>query len=160
MLGKTILTTQGGRLRTALAVATISVGLTAPCWAVLGEPVESVASDQERLHGELRSTVGDRFSVHEISAADGTTVREYAAPDGLVFGVSWRGPFVPDLAQLLGPYFPAFQAAARFPVRQRHPVTVRTDGLVVELGGHMRAFYGRAYLPGALPDGVSESDVR
>jgi Protein of unknown function (DUF2844) len=147
-------------LRTALAVASICLVLATPSWAALGERAESVASDQQLLHGELRSTVGERFSVHEISAADGTTVREYASPDGVVFAVSWRGPFVPDLAHLLGSYFPEFQAASRFPVRPRHPVSVRTDRLVVELGGHMRAFHGRAYLPGALPDGVSESDVR
>ncbi len=147
-------------MRTPLAVASISLLLAATSWAALGEPIESVASDKERLHGDLRSTLGDRFSVHEISSVDGTTVREYASPAGLVFGVSWQGPFVPDLAPLLGSYFPEFEAASRSPVRPRRPVTVRTDRLVVEMGGHMRAFHGRAYLPGALPEGVSESDVR
>ena len=147
-------------MRTPLAVASITLLLAAPCWAVLGEPEESVASDREHLHGDLRSTVGDRFSVHEITAADGTTVREYASPAGLVFAVSWQGPFVPDMAQLLGSYFTEFQEAGRSPVRQRRPLAVRTAHLVIEMGGHMRAFHGRVYLPGALPEGVSESDVR
>ncbi len=147
-------------MRTPLAVASISLLLTAPCWAVLGEPEESVAFDREHLHGELRSTVQDRFAVHEISTADGTTVREYASPAGLVFAVSWQGPFVPDMAQLLGSYFQEFREAGRSPARQRRPLAVRTEHLGAEMGGHMRAFHGRVYLPGALPEGVSESDVR
>jgi hypothetical protein len=147
-------------LRTLLAAASMSLLLAAPGWAVLGEPEDTVASDQEHLHGDLRSTVGDRFSLHEITTADGTTVREYASPQGRVFGVSWEGPFVPDLAQLLGSYFAEYQQAGRSPVRQRRPLAVRTEHLVVELGGHMRAFHGRVYLPAALPEGVSESDVR
>jgi Protein of unknown function (DUF2844) len=149
---------QGGCLRT-IATA-LCLLLPATCWPALGQPEESVASDREHLHGDLRSTVRDRFAVHEISTVEGTTVREYASPAGLVFGVSWQGPFVPDLAALLGSYFPEFEAASRSPVRKRRPVTVRTDRLVVELGGHMRGFRGRAWLPGALPEGVSESDVR
>jgi hypothetical protein len=160
MLGKTIPTTQGGCLRTPLAVASISLLVAAPSWAVLGEPEETVAADQEHLHGDLRSTVGDRFSVHEITSADGTTVREFASPEGIVFAVAWDGPFVPDLAQLLGTYFAEYQEAGRSPARQRRPLAVRTEHLVVELGGHMRAFHGRVYLPAALPEGVSESDVR
>ena len=146
-------------MRTPLAAVSI-VMLATPSWAVLGEKAESVASDQQRLHGELRSTVGEGLAVHEITAADGTTVREYASPAGVVFGVSWRGPVVPDLAQLLGSYFPEFQQAAQSPVRRHGPLAVRTGRLVVEMGGHMRAFRGRAYLPGALPDQVSESVVR
>ncbi len=147
-------------MRNPLAVASISLLLAAPCWAALGESEDSVTSDSEHLRGDLRSTVGNRFSVHEITTADGTTVREYASPAGLVFAVSWQGPFVPDMAQLLGSYFAEFQEAGRSPVRQRRPLAVRTEHLVVEMGGHMRAFHGRVYLPGALPEGVSESDVR
>ncbi len=147
-------------MRTPLAVASISLLLAAPSWAVLGEPEETVASDQEHLHGDLRSTLGDRFSVHEITSADGTTVREYASPQGMVFGVSWEGPVVPDLAQLLGSYFPEYKEAGRSPARQRRPLALRTAHLVVELGGHMRAFRGRVYLPAARPEGVSQADVR
>ena len=147
-------------MRTPLAVASISLVLAAPCWAVLGEPEETVTSDQEHLRGDLRSTLGARFTVHEISASDGTTVREYASPAGIVFGVSWQGPFVPDLAHLLGSYFTEFQEAGRSPARPRRPLALRTAHLAIEMGGHMRAFHGRVYLPASLPEGVSESDVR
>ena len=147
-------------MRTPLAVASLLLLLSTPCWAVLGEPEETVASDREHLNGELRSTLAERFAVHEITTTDGTTVREYASPAGMVFAVSWQGPFVPDMARLLGSYFQEFQEAGRSRARARRPLAARTAHLVVEMGGHMRAFQGRVYLPGALPEGVTESDVR
>jgi hypothetical protein len=76
----------------ALLVA-VAIVFLAPThtWAVLGKPVASVAADQRRLRGELRSSAGNGFSVHEITAEDGTAVREYVSPAGDVFGVAWQG---------------------------------------------------------------------
>jgi hypothetical protein len=147
------------------AVRTVLVGLSTlllaePSWAVLGESVGSVALDQRRLRGELRSRAGEGFSEYEIAGADGTVVRQYASPAGRVFAVSWRGPFVPNLAQLLGSYFPDFQQAVRSVPRRRGPLVVRSGRLVVETGGHVRDLHGRAYIPDELPPGVSEGGVR
>lgn len=151
-------------MRALLLAAAILFVPAKPSWAVLGESVGSLDGDRQRLHGELRSSAGDGFSVHEITAAGGTVVRQYASPSGVVFGVSWRGPFVPDLAPLLGSYFPDFQQAVRSAAgaaaRRRGPLAGRTDRLVVETGGHVRSLHGRAYLPGALPSAVSERVVQ
>jgi hypothetical protein len=147
-------------VRALLASVSLCLLAATPSWAVLGESVDSVLSDQQRLRGELRSAVGEGFSVHEISSADGTLVREYVSPAGLVFGVSWHGPFVPDLALVLGPYFHEFQQASQTPVRRRGPLALRTESLVIQLGGHMRAFRGRVYLAHALPDALSEAVVQ
>jgi hypothetical protein len=119
-----------------------------------------VASDQQHLRGDLRSTAAEGFLVQEISAADGNVVREYVSPDGRVFGISWRGPTRPDLAPLLGDYFREFQRASRSAARRRGPLVVRTDRLVVEMGGHMRAFHGRAYVPDLLPVTLSPDVVQ
>ena len=78
-------------------------------------------------------------------------VRAYVSPADLVFGVAWQGPKVPDLTQVLGACFPAYQAALPAPVRRQGPVMVHTEALVVEMSGHMRAFAGRAYLPSLVP---------
>ncbi len=147
-------------MRALAFVPLIVVLLAAPSWAALGESVDSVAADQQRLRGELSSTVGDGFSIHEIRATDGTVVREYSSPEGQVFAVSWRGPVVPDLAHLLGAHFAEFQRAVQSRVRRHGPLVVRTGQLVVEMGGHMRAFRGRAYLPQAVPAAVSAAVVR
>jgi len=142
-----------------LAVLSVLLLRVVPAWAVLGESVESVTSDQRHLRGELHSVVRQGYSVQRISSADGTVVKEYISPDGRVFGISWQGPTAPDLAQLLGSHFAEFQTS-RSAVHRRGPVVVRTDQLVVETGGHLRAFHGRAYLPGLLPNNLSEVVVR
>jgi hypothetical protein len=149
----------GCAVRTLLAAVSLLL-LAEPSWAVLGERVDSLAADRQRLHGEMRSSAGEGFSVYEITAADGTVVRQYASTSGRVFAVSWRGPFVPDLAQLLGSYFPDFQQAAHSAVRRRGPLVARTSRLVVATGGHMRAFHGLAYIAGELPPAVPEGVVR
>ena len=141
------------------AASTVLLG-AAPLWAALGKPVASVAGDQQRLGGEVRVLSAAGFALHEISAADGTVVREYVSPAGEVFAVSWRGATRPNLVELLGDYYPAFRNASRSPARRREPVVVRTDRLVVEMGGHMRDFHGRAYLSDRLPGSVSSDAIR
>ncbi len=132
----------------------------APAWAALGEKADSAALDQERLHGERRSIEGPGYAVQEITAPGGTLVREYVGPAGVVFGLAWQGPTLPDLEPLLATHYPAFREAARARGTHRGPVVLRTPALVVESGGRMRAFRGRAFLPGRLPAGLTEAVVR
>ena len=104
--------------------------------------------------------------MHELTTPYGTTVREYVSPDGKVFGVAWRGPFLPNLQQLLGDSYQTFAQAAQNarnaqPRRSRNaPLTVEQPDLVVHSGGHARAYVGQAYIPGMIPQGVSASDIK
>jgi hypothetical protein len=144
---------------TAAALMTL-VGAT-PSGAALGKRAASVADDQKRLGGEVHTlTPAAGFAVHEIRAADGTVVREYVSPAGEVFGVSWRGATRPNLVDLLGDHYADFRDAPRAPGHRRGALVVRTDHLVVEMGGHLRDFHGRAYLPDRLPASVSSDAVR
>lgn len=59
-----------------------------PVWAALGEPVDSVTRDGERLRGEVQESAREGYQLHQITAAGGTLVREYVAPSGLVFGLA------------------------------------------------------------------------
>jgi hypothetical protein len=131
-----------------------------PVWAALGEPVDSVARDTARLRGEVQASARAGYEVHQITAAGGTLVREFAAPSGLVFGVAWEGPTLPDLQALLGSHYAAFREAVSATGRRRAPVVLRADDLVVESGGHMRAFRGRAYLPGLVPRDLGAAVVQ
>jgi hypothetical protein len=87
-----------------------------------------------------------------MTMPSGTLVREYVAPNGMVFGVAWQGPTLPDLKSMLGESFDQYVAATA--TRRGTPLAVSTGDLVVYSGGHLRAFAGYAYLPRAVPPGV------
>lgn len=131
-----------------------------PGWAVLGEYENSVASDQQHMRAQLRETAHQGYSIKQLSSADGMTVREYVSSAGLVFGISWQGPTMPDLRQLLGSYFGQLQQAAQSRRQRRGPLVVRTKDFVLESGGHMRSFRGRAYVPSLVPSGVPAEVVQ
>jgi hypothetical protein len=103
------------------------------------------------------------YTVHEIQGTAGTVVREYVSSEGKVFGIAWQGPWVPDMRQLLGSYFDQYaqanqtQKGARM---RRGPVLINEPGLVVQIGGHPRAFAGRAYVPEMLPSGVRAESIQ
>ncbi|WJF90414.1 DUF2844 domain-containing protein [Paraburkholderia bonniea] len=104
------------------------------------------------------------YTVRVTTLSSGTVVREYISASGEVFGLSWRGPLQPDLASLLGSYFPQFVEGAQAIRAQRGgghgPASINLNGLVVRSGGHMGAFSGQAWLPQALPAGVSDSAIQ
>jgi hypothetical protein len=150
-----------GRANMKIAIALIIFLFVqvAPSWAVLGQPVASVHSDQQRMRGEIRSVIHTGYSVQQITTPDGGVVKEYVTPTGMVFAVSWQTRTMPNLQQLFGSYFSQFQQVSEAKSRRRRGVVVRTNQLVVESGGHMRSFHGRAYIPTLLPPNVPLSAI-
>ncbi|HWY54764.1 MAG TPA: DUF2844 domain-containing protein [Terriglobales bacterium] len=141
----------------------LMLALSLPALAALGGDVTSVHQDQAQMKGTLKSTQATSYTLHEIKGAAGTVVREYASPDGEVFAVTWQGPAIPNLQQILGSYFQTFSEAAqaqRAAHRGRGALYVQQPGLVVESTGHARTYSGRAYDPGKLPQGVTANDIR
>ena len=117
--------------------------------------------DRAHLKASLRVSPSTGYSVHELKADTGTLVREYATPEGRVFGVSWDGPWRPDLRQLLGEYFADYQEAVKNKrTGVNGPISRSTSRLVVEMSGRPRAFYGRAYVPALVPSGIEPSGIR
>ena len=148
-------------MHTALIVIVWGVWLGAsPAWAILGQPAASVRTDQQALQAQRRTVAYDSYVVEHLEAADGTVVREYVSRAGQVFGLAWQGPTVPDMTQLLGAYFPAYQEALPAAVPQRGPWRVQTGALVVELSGHLGAFAGRAYLPSLVPSPLTPEVIQ
>jgi Protein of unknown function (DUF2844) len=132
-----------------------------PCvaFAALGGDVNSVQGDVAHLKGALRVTNATAYAVHEIRTSSGTVVKEYVSPQGKVFAVAWHGPFLPDLQQVLGPYFARVQMQTQGARRGRGPLVIQQPDLVVQSTGHMRSFQGKAYLPELLPEGVSADAI-
>jgi len=142
------------------SLALVSLVVSVPAAATLGEEVTSVRADQTQMQGTLQITSAAKFAVHEIHVPSGTVVKEYVSPAGMVFAVSWQGPSMPALQQVLGRYFDQYAGAVRS--RAVGPGPGRTQGsdLVVQSGGHMRAFFGRAYVQQMLPRGVLAEEIQ
>jgi hypothetical protein len=134
--------------------------------AALGGDVTSVEADRQQMKATRTVRTQGNYSVHEITTPYGTVVREYVSPDGKVFGVAWRGPFLPNFQQILGDNYGKFAQAAQNvrsaqPRRSRNaPLTVEQQDLVMHSGGHTRAYVGHAYVPGMIPQGVDATDIR
>lgn len=131
--------------------------------ASLGGDVNSVQADQARLKATIQVQDAHGYSVHEMQPPGGTSVKEYVSSDGRVFAVSWRGPFVPDMRQILGSYFQQYSTAVQNEKAKqigRRPLNIQQPGLVVQSGGHMRGYFGRAYIPGMLPVGVTPDEIK
>jgi Protein of unknown function (DUF2844) len=131
-----------------------------PAMAALGGDAASVQKDAAQFKSEIRSSQKQGYAVHEMQIAGGTTIREYVSPAGKVFGVSWSGPFMPDLQQLLGASYERFTAAAKNRHGVRGPLAINESGLVLASGGHMRSYRGTAYIPEMLPEGVHADAIQ
>jgi Protein of unknown function (DUF2844) len=131
--------------------------------ASLGRDATSVQEDVAKMQGSLHTSSVNSYTLHEIQTPTGVAIKEYASPVGQVFAVTWKGPFHPDLRQLLGPYFDEYVQAVRTQRAQRAgrgPILIQHAGLVVEVSGHLRSFTGRAYIPQQLPAGTRVEDIK
>ena len=146
---------------TALLAGLLLLGLGAgPAAASLGGSRATIEADRAALKGERNVSTATGYEVHEIATPGGGKVREYLTLDGRVFAVSWKGPSIPDLRQLLGTYYDRFAQAAAAPHPGRHrALRVEQPGLVVQSAGRMRNFYGRAWDPQLLPQNFSTASI-
>ena len=155
---------QMGRSSTWANLACIGcLALSLPAFASLGGDVTSVQPDSAHLKASIKVTPSSAYAVHEMKSPMGTTVREFVSPDGRVFAVAWRGPAMPPMQQILGTYFQQYSAAVQAHHAAqvgRRPLNVQQPGLVVQSGGRPRGFFGRAYIPGILPQGITPDQIR
>ncbi len=128
--------------------------------AALGEPESSAADDAAQLQGSVKATPHATYRVHEITLPSGTVLREFAVTGGNVFAVAWSGPSMPNLKQALGRYFDVYVTAAAARRGGRRPLQILKDEFVMQSGGHMRAFSGRAFLATQVPGGTSVEELR
>ena len=153
------------KIRMTVSIAMVMLAMTNPycAKASLGGTADTVQADRARMQAALRMTKKDLYAVHELSAPNHVVVREFVSPTGIVFGVAWQGPVRPDLQQLLGGYFQHFVEVAATQKQQeprRRRMMMQEPGLVVEGGGHARAFAGRAYVPQLVPAGVQAEEIQ
>jgi hypothetical protein len=128
--------------------------------AVLGGPPEQFNTQGTTVVSGVSSAVSN-YVTRDTMLATGTHVREYVSGSGVVFAITWDGPFLPDLKALLGKHFDAMVAeSARLPRAGRSHITINRPEVVINSGGHMRAYEGSAWIPAEFPSGFTADDVR
>lgn len=141
-----------------MGLVLLMLALPIPALAALGGDVTSVQEDQAQMKSTLKTTEAEAYTIHELTAPGKTIVKEYVSPEGKVFAITWSGPFIPNMQQLLGTYSDRFVQAAKAQ-REGHPghrpVSIQQPDFVFQNGGHMRAYVGRAYVPAMVPQGVN-----
>jgi hypothetical protein len=151
-----------GIVKKCVLGAGLLTAVLGPCIAAaaLGEPEASVKSDGAQMRGSIKVAENANYRSHEIQMPSGTVVREFTGANGKVFAIVWSGPVMPNLRQTLGQYFDNYVAAAKANRAGHHHLDIHQTDLVVHASGHMRAFSGIAYLPQAVPSGVSVGELQ
>lgn len=130
--------------------------------ATLGESEDSVDADGTAIESTESSTaVHNGYRVRELRSA-AVTLREYIAPNGIIFAIAWNGQIHPDLTPLLGSYAGEYRTALRQNPREhgRRRMRVQTNRIMIEKWGHMRNLQGRAYIPALIPPGVKIDEIK
>jgi hypothetical protein len=149
-------------MRHRLALATIvSLLYSGAVYAVLGGFPAPLSHDHVSGRVPVQATMAlPNHTEIATTLPSGTTVREYVLSNGVVFAVSWKGPFLPDLKALLGQHFDAMTAEAAKTTKAGHShLVVNRQDIVIQSAGHMRAYEGRAWIPSLLPTGFNTSDI-
>jgi hypothetical protein len=144
-------------VKVAFLLAILAV--PAPAFAALGGDSASVAEDLKALHGTLTVATAPAYQIHELALASGG-VREYVAPSGTVFAVTWNARKAPDLRQLLGSYFERYAAEARVHRTGHHLLSIDTPDFVASAVLSQRGSRGRAILRALVPGGVTNEELR
>ena len=141
----------------SLTVLCLGLLLSNASFAELGGSV----SPEATLIQEQSSIVAvdQRLNVYQIKSPSGTLIKEYVNAANIVVAVSWQGPTLPNLKQLLGAYFQTFANRPADHAASHRSAELHTEDLVVQSHGQMRNFSGRAYLPKALPSGFSADQI-
>ena len=144
-------------------------------YATLGEKPDSINKDIQVLNttnganqnlssaknitaskAQLKQQVN--YDQYSFTTDDGITVIQYVA-NGNVFAIKWHGSHIPNLRQLYGSYFPAYQSTkGAYLGTSQHKI----DTLVLNAGvtGIAGAFSGYALLKAELPANLTLADLK
>jgi len=152
--------------RIAAAACSVAALLAAPAaQAVLGGDASTISDDELRLKGVRRQSAALQTQVQtrEITMVDGSSIREFISPGGIVFAVAWSTRFKPNLEALLGTHAAGYAAAASDAMRTpgiKRNVALQRGDLVVHSTAHLNAFVGKAYLRSLVPQGTHADELR
>lgn len=149
------------RFRRPLAVLAVATGALCASAAAHAELGGTLPDSADTLASALHVLLNGALRVRTLTDDGNTAIHEYATSTGQIIGYAWQGPTMPDLDALLGNYAGSYRAAAASARDGNlHASRIARPDVIVESGGPMRAYVGRAWLPAALPPGVTADDLQ
>ncbi len=126
--------------------------------ATLGKAEEQIEQDRVAMHlATTRTELIHGYRCTTLFSRD-LGLKEYTNPaTKVVFGVAWSGSRMPDLLELLG--FDPQKIQGKAIYRSLRYTRIQTDSVLVEMGGRMGAYGGRAIRIDLMPRGVQTSEV-
>jgi hypothetical protein len=120
--------------------------------AELGGNLASITQEQKTFGSTLTSSPQSSYTIYIQNISPDLVIKEYVSNSGNIFGLTWKGSALPNLQILLGNYYSNYLSA-----QQKSPrlIFLQDDNLVIESGGVMGGYTGRAYLPKEVPGGMA-----
>jgi len=155
-------TTKASRLPGVKAVLTgaavlsfCGLGAAGRAGATLGGDVPSVLANQAHLGAarQVQKVAGGER--HELTLPSGIVVHQYVSARGAVYAITWKGPRLPDLRELLGPYFAQLERRDAYAPLGHHRLSLDGTDFSIRSAGHRGSFSGRAWVPSLVPAGVT-----
>lgn len=125
--------------------------------AELGGNLASINQEQKTFGSTLSSSPQTGYTIYSQTINPGLVLKEYLATNGNVFAITWKGPNLPNFQVVLGAYYSNYLTAL-----QNNPraIFVQNDNIVIESGGVMGGYLGRAYLPKQFPVGMTPANLQ
>jgi hypothetical protein len=142
-----------GRISASAAALFLAfLGGSKPAGATLGGDGASVVANEHNLSADARVEKTSSGEHHDLTLPSGIVIRELVSARGVVYAVAWRGPRMPNLRELLGPYFA--QLLNHSSRGSRNHLILTGDDFEIRAQGHQHAFAGLAWVPSEVPSGV------
>jgi hypothetical protein len=133
------------------------LGLPMFAQAELGGNLASIMQEQKTFGSTLTTSPQSNYIIYIQNISPDLVVKEYVSNSGNIFGVAWKGSTLPNFQVLLGSYYSNYLSA-----QQQNPRSVfsQDNNLVIESGGVMGGYIGRAYLPKQVPTGLAPTAIQ
>ena len=133
--------------------------------ASLGGDEETIKTEVSSLHLQRTLTSNTKYSLHSLTGR-GLKLHQFMGSNHKVFAIAWQGKTHPDFSVVMGTHLPEFEQALaqskQSNSRQRArggPINVDVGDFHLEMGGHMMAVSGRAWITSQLPRGVEKNEL-
>ncbi|CAN1493740.1 Protein of unknown function DUF2844 [Burkholderiaceae bacterium] len=125
--------------------------------AELGGNLASINQEQKTFGSTLSSSPQTGFTIYTQAISPGLVLKEYLTTNANVFAITWKGPSLPNFQVVLGAYYSNYLTAL-----QNNPRAIffQDDNIVIESGGVMGGYVGRAYLPKQFPAGMTPANLQ